>query len=155
MDYTSIHAFESKTCPGVTFKVRDLSEFERAKLRLKLAECLRRARQIESDRAEFYEGLAEELGKPVEEIRVKDISRAQREQLDDWSTELEVITQTELNPAYLAAGLVAVEGLTINGSALISAETLVKDGPPALIGEVLAEIFKRATLTPEERQNLG
>ncbi|MFN3323416.1 MAG: hypothetical protein ACK5AZ_07970 [Bryobacteraceae bacterium] len=153
--------FESKTTQqsklegfqGVSFTVNKLTEGVRIQLRLKLADALARLRDIEAEREEFFESLAQGKGKPFEEIRVSELTAKERRVLDGFNDRIDIINETEVNPAYFQAGFVSVEGLEIDGTKP-DAETLRKAGPPALYREILAAIFSNGGLTAEEKENL-
>jgi len=152
MNFESTVTKQSKLA-GVSFTVRKLTEGVRIRLRLDLADALARLRDIEAERQEFFEGLASAKGKAVDEITLAELTAKERRALDGFTDRIELINEAEVNPAYFRAGFVAVEGLEIDGR-VPDAEMLMQSGPPELYREILAEIFKHAGLTAEERENL-
>jgi hypothetical protein len=62
------------------------------------------------------------------------------------------LTCAAIDELYLSWGLVAVEGLTIDGRAA-STETLTLCGPEALCREIIQSIKHECALSEEERKN--
>ena len=62
------------------------------------------------------------------------------------------LTRAAIDELYLSWGLLAIEGLTIDGRAATS-ETLMLCGPEALCQEVLQAIKHECALSEEERKN--
>jgi hypothetical protein len=152
MNFESRVTRQSKL-PGVSFTVNKLTEGVRVALRLRLAEALARLRDIEAEREEFFDSLAKAKGKPVEEIRVRELTHRERRTLQNFIDRAELINESDVYPAYFDAGFIAVDGIEIDGKKP-DAETLRKSGPPALYREILAEILAGAGITDEESENL-
>ena len=62
------------------------------------------------------------------------------------------LLQSEIERAYVAWGVKAVSGLTINGSAA-DVELMTAEGPEALFREALAAVRRETGLNEEERKN--
>jgi hypothetical protein len=153
MNFESRVTRQSKL-PGVAFTVNKLTEGVRVALRLRLADALAQLRDIETEREEFFDSLAQAKGKPVEDILMRELTHRERRALQGFIDRAELINESEVYPAYFDAGFVAVDGIEIDGKKP-DAETLRKSGPPALYREILAEILASAGITDEESENLG
>jgi len=62
------------------------------------------------------------------------------------------VLASEIDRAYLEWGLVAIEGLEIDGAAA-TPESLIEAGPVELAAEILARIKAQCVLTEDERKN--
>ena len=62
------------------------------------------------------------------------------------------LLQSEIERAYVAWGVKAVSGLTINGIAA-DVELMAAEGPEALFREALAAVRRETGLNEEERKN--
>jgi hypothetical protein len=62
------------------------------------------------------------------------------------------LSSGEVDRLYLEWGLIAVEGLTIDGEAASTASAIER-GPEALCREIVHEIRRECGLTEEERKN--
>jgi hypothetical protein len=111
--------------------------------------------------AEAMEGVRYEIvrvsfGRRIELARrIREIGR-KMEYLEAGSDAREKLEATvlaaEIDRAYLEWGLVAVEGLEIDGAAA-TPETLVDRGPVALAMEILGRIKSECGMTEDERKN--
>jgi hypothetical protein len=111
--------------------------------------------------AEAMEGVRYEIvrvsfGRRIELARrIREIGR-KMEYLEAGSDAREKLEATvlaaDIDRAYLEWGLVAVEGLEIDGAAA-TPETLVDRGPVALAMEILGRIKSECGMTEDERKN--
>ena len=87
--------------------------------------------------------------------RIREIGR-QAEYLDaggDTREKLEAaVLAAEIDRMYLEWGLIAIEGLSIDGEAA-TAEAVIERGPMDLAAEILAKIKAECWLTDDERKN--
>lgn len=154
MDFKSTRTVESVSIPGVKFVVRVMSEGVRVALRLKMASELATMREISLERDEWLEEIQQEKDKPFDKIRIGDLTRRERARLDGFNERIAALNEAVIDPQYFSAGLVSVEGITIDGSAP-NAENLRELGPPSLYREILAAIRQESGLSAEELENLG
>lgn len=155
MNFESLLRHESAAAPGVTFFVRRMTEGARLKLRLDLAAAFVKLRAIEADRSDLLDRAAERLRKPAEQILVAELLPAERRELADLVEREDLVQKTEINPAYLAAGLDSIEGLTLDGSAITDAAGLARVPCPELYREVMDAVLAAAGMSPEARGNSG
>jgi hypothetical protein len=111
--------------------------------------------------AEAMEGVRYEIvrvsfGRRIELARrIREIGR-KMEYLEAGSNERETLEATvlsaEIDRAYLEWGLLAVEGLEIDGVAA-TPDTLVDQGPVELAMEILGRIKSECGMTEDERKN--
>lgn len=153
MNFESTITAASKVLDGVTFTFAKLTEGVRTAIRLKLADALARSRDIEAEREEFFAALEQSKGKPFDEITMGELTARERATLQTFNDRIELVNDSEVNPAYFDACFVSVEGIEINGKNP-DAATLRKSGPRELYREILAAIMTEAGLTPEQRENL-
>jgi hypothetical protein len=103
-----------------------------------------------------YEILRVSFGRRIELARrIREIGR-KMEYLEAGAIEKEALEATvlaaEIDRAYLDWGLIAVEGLDIDGAAA-TPETLVDQGPVELAMEILGRIKSECGMTEDERKN--
>jgi hypothetical protein len=111
--------------------------------------------------AEAMEGIRYEIvrvsfGRRIELARrIREIGR-KMEYLEAGTDARETLEATvlaaEIDRAYLEWGLVAIEGLQIEGAA-VTPETLVDRGPVELAVEILERIKSECGMTEDERKN--
>lgn len=152
-NFESTLARTSATHPGVRFTIRCITEGVRLQLRRQLAGAFARIRDIEAERDEFYARLAETKGKPFDQITMAELTPRERREFDRLQEAIDLVQDTEVQPAYFDAAFVSVEGLTIDGRAPDGA-ALRDRGPSRLVQEITAAILAEAGLTPEQRANL-
>jgi hypothetical protein len=103
-----------------------------------------------------YEIVRVSFGRRIELARrIREIGR-KMEYLEAGNDARETLEATvlaaEIDRAYLEWGLVAVEGLEIDGAAA-TPETLVERGPVELAMEILGRIKSECGMTEDERKN--
>lgn len=153
MNFESLIRHESAAAPGVTFFVRRMTEGARLRLRLDLAAAFAKLRAIEADRSDLLDRAAERLRKAAEEILVAELLPAERRDLADLVEREALVQATEINPAYLAAGLDSIEGLTLDGAAITDAAGLARVPSPELYREVMDAVLAAAGMSAETRGN--
>jgi hypothetical protein len=87
--------------------------------------------------------------------RIREIGRKMEylEATGDVREKLEAtVLAAEIDRAYLEWGLIAVEGLTIDG-APATPQTLIEKGPVEVAGEILERIKAECGLSEDERKN--
>lgn len=122
MDYESTVEIESQRVDGVRFTVRKMSFGRRVELTKTIQGVL--------GKLEFLEAGEKSVHEEAEAALLS--ARVDRE--------------------YLRWGLIAIEGLTIDGEAA-TPETLAESGPEELTAEAIAAIRREARLGEEERKN--
>lgn len=153
MNFESLIRHESAAAPGVTFFVRRMTEGARLRLRLDLAAAFAKLRAIEADRSDLLDRAAERLRKAAEEILVAELLPAERRDLADLVEREALVQATEINPAYLAAGLDSIEGLTLDGTAITDAGGLARVPSPELYREVMDAVLAAAGMSAADRGN--
>jgi len=155
MNFTSLIRHESREAPGVSFGVRRMTEGTRLKLRLDLAAAFGRLRALESERVDLLDRAAERLRKPADQVLVGELLASERRELAELVEREALIQQTEINPAYLAAGIAWIEGLTLDGEAITDAAGLARVPCPRLYREILDAVLAASGLEDADRPNSG
>jgi len=135
MNFRSTEVHESDAVEGVRFTVRVLNVIQRA----------RRDAEIADQRLEFTR-LLEEYRALGDEERNSPAGR----RLDYLSG---LIADQYLKPASIRAGLVSIEGLSVDGEPVTDADGLIERGPDALIEEVWLACEAASGLSEEQRKN--
>ncbi len=130
---------ESTKRAGVTFTVRNLNKFQRAKRDAALVDARFRVSKLWAQRAEHFDANDKILpGHELEWARI--------------DTEAGLVMVGEIQPAYIRAGLVSIEGYSIAGVPA-TVETLLAEGEDDLIDEIHAACFAGSGLTVEQEKN--
>jgi len=132
--FSSKETYESVTCPGVKFTVRVLNDIQRARRDAKLLSVRARINELQDK----WTATKDNGGSALDLLKIND--------------EAALLTQSELTPAYIRAGLISVEGLEIDG-APATVEALIESGPKALVAEVYDACLKASGLGAEETKN--
>jgi hypothetical protein len=153
MKYTSKTRHLSKSCDGVAFTIRHLTEGRRIDLSMKLAGVYEKIDALRTKAGSIHEKL-----KPV-------IERAKAGELEDAALSLhpdviaasaiqrqiDAVESCEIMPVYVRALLHSVEEMEID-DVPATPETII-EGPPELYAEITAVIRKELGLTPAEEGN--
>jgi len=126
---------ESTAVPGVRYTVRTLNQIQRAKRDL----------EVFPHRAKIAELMAE-MGR----IPENDENFTKRARLD---MEIGLLINQHMKPAYLRAGLVSIEGVTIDGREASVAD-VIDYGDDALVDEIYAACAVASGITVEQQKNL-
>lgn len=121
---------ESKVHPGVTFKVKQLNQLERAK---------RDAAVL--DHQHRLSDLLSAHGKTEDEQEKRRIAM-----------DIESIVSVYLKPSIIRAGLLEVSGVTIDGQPA-TVDTLLAHAPDTLLEEIMEACAAGAGLTDEQQKN--
>jgi hypothetical protein len=133
---------ESKTCPGVKFTVRHITEAIRNKMRLALAGHLADLRDVQAE-------LETQLTGPAAISTADDFAKFYKTR-----DRVDYITHIHLNPSWLDAGFVSLEGLLVDGQPFAGdARALCDMAPESLISEIVEAIQGVSELSPQERGN--
>lgn len=133
--FNSKETVESVTCPGVRFTVRILNDIQRARRDMKLLEVRARINELQDKWV-----VAKDKGAgALELLKIND--------------EAALLSQSQLKPAYIRAGLISIEGLELDG-APATIETLIESGPVELVNEIYDACVKASGLGAEETKNL-
>ena len=149
-NFESTKRIQSKVTEGVSFVIRVITAGIRDRLNLQLAEVTDKARDLQA-RLRMLNLPLKEDGTFDAEAEVDLETVIQMEKLVEDS---ERIKRTEVDPVFMDACFVAVEGLTIDGEPVKSAVQLRDFGPEELYREVVAAVRAEAELTAKERENL-
>lgn len=152
-NFTTTISHDSATTPGVKFVVRRMTEGTRRQLRLRLASAFAKLRAIDADRDDMIEDAAARLGKTIDAVFVSELSRDERRRLQEFVESAELIRDTEIHPVYVDAGLISIEGLTIDDAPATTAADLARVPGGELYREVLAAVKAAAGLASETRPN--
>jgi hypothetical protein len=117
--------FDAQAMEGVRYEIVRVSFGRRIELARRIREIGRRMEYLEAG-AKLENGAREKLEATV--------------------------LSAEIDREYLAWGLVAIEGLTIDGAAA-TPETLLESGPVELAMEILGRIRSECGMTEDERKN--
>lgn len=153
MKYSSKTRHESKSCDGVAYTIRHLTEGRRIELALKLAGV---HDKIDALRAKAG-GIQEKLKPLVEKAKAKEIADSELSLHPDcisaasiWR-QIEAVESCEILPVYVRALLVSVEGLEIDDAP--ATPDNITEGPPELYAEISAAVKRELGLTPDEQGN--
>jgi hypothetical protein len=141
MNLTPLQQHESAALPGVKFTVRRLNYIARSERDLGMLEDRARLNGIMARMRELSEG--GEIGQP------RPGAEQEYRKLD---AEYAIIHQTQIVPAYIRAGLVRVEGLTVEGQAADAAAVLAS-APDAFLDELFAACHAASDMSEEQRKN--
>ncbi len=141
MDLSPLQQHDSEALAGVKFSVRLLNYISRCQRDLGILEDRARMAGILSRMRDLCEG--GEIGKP------RAGSENDYRRLD---AEYSILHQTRIVPAYIRAGLVSIEGLTVEGAAA-DTEAILRAAPDALLDEIFAACVAASDLTEEQRKN--
>lgn len=138
---------QSTAKPGVSFTVRVLNKFEKAKRELALLP----AREKLSNLAIRRKALMEEMPGPNGEQlqRARPGCEVEAGMIDE---EFGCLMLIELQPAYIRAGLISIEGYEIAGRPA-DVESLIAQGEDDLLEEIHAACLANGGLTPEQEKN--
>lgn len=156
MNYLSTETFESKLFPGVTVKLKKMSQKRRAQFNVTFAALLQKDR----DMAIAREPLELEYG---EFLKATDQAKAsggeppvfpedKLDQLGKAWMEQRRFNQDEMTGPLVKWGLASLEGLSID-DAPATVETLLDAGPPELVEEISKEITRVMRLSSAEIKN--
>ena len=155
--YTSTRTVESKSCPGVTFKIKRFSEG----LRMELSETLAETQgemyladaQLEHARSEA--GFIPEMtmAERVDHARVA-VAPAELREINELFDKQKCLKKGTIDPVYFKAGLISVDGLIVDDITVSDPQAIRLHGPDPLYQEILDEIYKEVELAGHERENL-
>ena len=141
MDFSATITHESAALPGVKFTVRRLNYIARCERDLRLLDDRARLTGLMARLRELGEG--GEIGQP------RPGAEQEYHKLD---AEYAIIHQTRIIPAYIRAGLLSVEGFTVEGAAA-DTETILQSAPDALLDEIFAACYAASDLSEAQRKN--
>lgn len=143
MDFSTTITHESQALPGVSFTVRRLNVIERAKRDAKMLPARSR-----------YSDILDRMRTLSVDPDADDYKSApgKENQFNAAWSELIHVENGEIRPAYIRAGLVSVDGLTIDGAAP-TVEAFLAGAPDPLIIEVFAACRAASDLQEELRKN--
>jgi hypothetical protein len=159
MNYLSTESFESKAFPGVTVKLKKMSQRRRAEFNINMAPLLAKARSLaianEPIEQEYAEHLkACEIAKENGAVELPVFPDDKMDQLGKAWTEQRRFEQDEMAPPLLRWGVASIDGLTIDGKPA-TVESLIDAGPPELTEEITAEVTRVMRLSSAEIKNSG
>lgn len=137
MNLESKVSHESKSLPGVRFTVRRLNQIQRARRDGKIID----ARVRISELTDQLNSLPKEDSEPGLKL--------QRARLD---AQIGIEIVTIIKPAYIRAGLLSVEGLTIDGQP-VKPEDLIESGQDDFLDEVYEACVTASGLSAEQEKN--
>jgi len=157
MNYFSTESFESAAFPGVTVKLKKMSQRRRAEFNLTMAPLLAKARDLaiaaEPLEAEFAaHQKATEIAKAQGAAEPPDFPPDKLDALAAAWTEQRRFQQDELTPPLLRWGVASIEGLTIDDQPA-DVNALLEAGPPELAEELAGEITRVMRLSSAEIKN--
>ncbi len=132
---------ESAALPGVSFTVRRLNYIARCERDLALLEDRARMAALIGRMQALCDG--DDFTKP------RAGAEQEHRRLD---AEYAMLHQTRIIPAYIRAGLVSVDGLTVDGAAADTAAVLAA-APDALLDEIFAACVAASDLSESQRKN--
>ena len=163
MNLLSKQDHKATSIPGVSFRTRLIGPSLRARVNLELSETRRKLNDLEHP--------IEALGKQLNELldvsekgpdgfpmAASDVSKATSEMLalaDKLRLAREnrtAIERAQLAPVYFRAGLISIDGLTMDGGA-VTGDLLCEYGPDALFEEVLAAVVAQFYFSGIETKN--
>jgi hypothetical protein len=165
---------ESQALPGVKFVVRQLNQFQRARRDESLIDARARVTELSQERERLpdpeapireIQALALKEDRPLtdgERTQVESIiaeiasdpaaeaARLARAKLDQ---KMGIEITLNLKPAYLRAGLVSIEGYTIDGI-VPTVDALLESGDDGLLDEIYLACSEASGLSPVQQKNL-
>jgi hypothetical protein len=174
MEFSTSTEHQSKAFPdGVTFSIRRMGISKRTEVELATADLRARQRELQRDLAPLYEldkaeydqlrDLHQQLlaAKAEDSPPILDAIDAVRKQLAlkphalerEKLEEAARIADRQIEPAWVRAGLISIEGITVNGKPLDS-DVLCEYGPRELFAEVFAAVWAEAYLSGTDSKNL-
>lgn len=138
---------ESTVKPGVSFTVRVLNKFERARRDLALLPAREKLGNLAMRRRALMEDVPGENGQQLE--RPRSGCEVEAQCLDE---EFGCIMLIDVQPAYIRSGLISIDGYEIAGQPA-DVESLIAQGDDALIEEIHAACLANGGLTPEQEKN--
>lgn len=144
----------SKVNESVHFTIRALNTIQRAKRDLSLLTEKAKMRDLITKRNEILEKI---YGPETDEAKRAELYKnAPPEAVAENNRmyeEAETIGGTTIIPATIRAGLVKVEGLTIDGVPIVDAEAFIDNAPDALIDEAYKLCSEASALDSDARKN--
>jgi hypothetical protein len=164
MNYQSTETITSTTFPGVTVKLRKMSQRRRAEFNLSMAPLLAKAREIsianepiEAEYAAFLKE-TEKVKAANAELPATDpqplpvFAEDRMEALGKAWTEQRRFEQDEMQPPVLRWGVASIEGLNIDDQPA-TVESLIADGPPELTEEIAGQVTRVMRLSSAQIKN--
>lgn len=156
MNFSSSNTCESKAYPGVTFKVRRLSEGKRIALAARLekpyAEIEDKSRMVSSLRDRLIPIIQESKTATPERLAeinaMRDVIEAARA-----NAAIEAAHRNMIAPVYVRELLAGIDGLTVDGEPVVCADALIDLGPRELYDEIAAECMREVGMSEAEAKN--
>ncbi len=173
MEFSPTITVESQKFPGVKFTVHRMGISRRTEIEFKTADMRAKQREIQqalgplfkADEAEDEKiraiieraeaapapesaAILDEI-KPIEEALAAKTHSLERNRLEEQSR----IAQRQIEPVWVKAGLVSLDGITVAGQAM-TADQLCDFGPRELFAEIYQAVFNEAYLSQAELKNL-
>jgi hypothetical protein len=158
MNYLSTESFESKAFPGITVKLKKMSQRRRAEFNLSMAPLLAKARVLAIANEPIEQEYAEHL-KACEIAKANGATEPvfpddKLDQLGKAWTEQRRFEQDEMAPPLLRWGVASIDGLSIDEKPA-TVESLIDAGPPELCEEITGEVSRVMRLSAAEIKNSG
>jgi hypothetical protein len=150
MKYSSTLTVQSNAFPGVSFKLRKMSEARRSEFRLAIASI---QDQIDANSRESARLMAL-LPKDGDETAIDPQLQVQIEGLLRKQTAL---ISGELNQAYVRWGLKSIDGLEHedDDQPIVDADALISVGPPELFVEIAEAIIRASGMSEADLKNFA
>lgn len=173
MNFSSTQTVSSKTWPGVTFTLRRIGPRKRAELEIACATARSKRRELFLQYSGAREHLQSLLKKDPELNAL--ITKAEAEgraiteldlpltaehvsagvELHRLEEELRNNARTLIDPVFVKAALVSIDGISYNGDNALTADVLCEYGPDDLFEEIVSAINEGAYLNQELNANLS
>jgi hypothetical protein len=141
MDLSPLQQHDSAALDGVKFTVRRLNYIARCERDLKILD----------DRSKLN-GIMEQMRALCDGGEVGNPAAGHEQEYRKLDAEYAMLHQTRIIPAYIRAGLVSVEGLTMDGAAADTA-AILRAAPDAFLDEIFAACFAASDLSEAQRKN--
>jgi len=136
MNYCSKTTHESKTCPGVSFSLKKMTERRRILREMTVADL----------RTKVNEGSA------AIKTAMENIDNTMAGGLDKLNRDFAMLLHAEWYPAWIRWGVASIENLDIDGKPA-TIETLIESAPTELLEEIFLTILKESGLSTVEEKN--
>jgi hypothetical protein len=146
----AIKTHESKAHPGVTFRVKQLNQLERAKRDASLLQHQQRLAELLGE----YRSMEMERPDPEDDSKVQRyIPEGDAKEAARLSAEMDSIIAVHLKPQIIRYGLAGIDGVTTTDGKQATVDEVLSFAPDSLLDEIFEACTAGAGLTSEQQKN--